>query len=330
MPPKGTNTELFLDINTTGGTGSSDPSGFTALGEWLYFFATQGDEDNELWRTNGTITYRVADINPGAGGSNPRYFTLLGSYLYFQADDGVDGRELWRTNGTSAELVANIDDVNDNSSYPSGFTAFGDWLYFNASDGVHGPQLWRTNGTSTEMGPGLNESGAANSYPNDFVALGDWLYFRADDGTSGSELWRTNGTSTTRVADINTTGNAGSFPNGLTVLGSYIYFNANDPANDKLWRVSTSGIVESASPAGTNVFFGCMCDHPILTLDGRLFAPVSTDESGFEFAYLDERTFGLPGTNRGGLAWSAALVLLAAVTAVAGVGLRLRNGSLAK
>jgi len=68
-----------------------------------------------------------------------------------------------------------------------------------------------------------------------------------------------------------------------------------------------------------------MCERPILTLDGRLFAAVGTNETGFEFAYLDEPTFVLPETNRDGSVWSAALVILAALTAAAGVGLRMRG-----
>jgi hypothetical protein len=50
-----------------------------------------------------------------------------------------------------------------------------------------------------------------------------------------------------------------------------------------------------------------------------------SDETGSEFAYLNEPTFVLPPTNRDGSVWSMALVLLAAVTAVAGVGLRMRG-----
>lgn len=50
-----------------------------------------------------------------------------------------------------------------------------------------------------------------------------------------------------------------------------------------------------------------------------------SDEASGEFAYLDEPTFVLPETNREGSVWSTALVLLAAVTAVAGVGLRMRG-----
>ena len=157
-----------------------------------------------------------------------------------------------------------------------------------------------------------------------FTALGDYLYFLAYDDTHGYELWRTNGTTTELVDNIHS-GADSSYPYGFTALGDYLYFLANDGTNGNLWRVNAAGTIESASPAGTNVFFGCMCERPILTLNGRLFAPVTTDETGFEFAYLDEPTFGLPGTNRDGSVWSTALVLLAAITAVAGAGLRIRG-----
>ena len=50
-----------------------------------------------------------------------------------------------------------------------------------------------------------------------------------------------------------------------------------------------------------------------------------SDENGSELAYLDEPTFVLPETNSDGSVWTTALVLLAAVTAVAGVGLRMRG-----
>jgi hypothetical protein len=75
--------------------------------------------------------------------------------------------------------------------------------------------------------------------------------------------------------------------------------------------------------------FNCEC-QPLYAFNGRLYMYLGSDETGGELAYLDEPTFGLPGTNRDGSVWSTALVLLAAATAVAGVGLRLRKGSLAK
>jgi ELWxxDGT repeat protein len=290
--------------------------------------ADDGTNGAELWRTNGTSTALFANIdNDESDGpsSYPSFFTALGDWLYFQASDGINGAELWRTNGTTiTELVEDINVSTITGSDPSGFTALGDWLYFGATDSTTGRELWRTNGTTTERVADIN-SGSLDSYPSDFEVLGDWLYFSASDAASGTELWRTNGTSTTRVADINTTGTDGSYPYGLTVLGSYIYFNATSETISKLWRVSVGGTVEPSSPAGTDVFFGCMCDRPILTLDGRLFAQMYTVESGFEFIYLDEPTYGLPLTNRDGSVWSTALVILAAVTAAVGAGLRVRT-----
>ena len=202
----------------------------------------------------------------------------------------------------------------------------GGYLYFSANDATHGSELWRTNGTTTELVQDINTgtSGADSSYPSGFTALGDFLYFAAIVATHGAELWRTNGTTTELVQDIRSGAN-GSNPSGFTALGDFLYFRATDATHGNLWRVSAAGTIESASPAGTNVFFGCMCERPILTLDGRLFAAVTTDETGYEFAYLDEPTYVLPPTNRDGSLWTATLVILAGLTAAASIGLRLRG-----
>jgi ELWxxDGT repeat protein len=170
-------------------------------------------------------------------------------------------------------------------------------------------------------------SGADGSYPDYFTVFNGALYFQAIDSTHGYELWRTNGTMTELVQDINT-GNSGadsSSPSNLTALGDFLYFNAADGTTAaKVWRINGIGAAESAVIPGTNAGVGCMCD-PLSAVDGRLFVTMWSDETGSEFAYLDEPTFVLPETNRSGSAWSMALVILAAVTAVAGVGLRMRG-----
>ena len=81
--------------------------GFTALGDAVYFRADDGTNGYELWRTNGTTTELVMDINTGTGGadgSDPYALTALGDYLYFYATDGTN-RGLWRTDGTTTESV---------------------------------------------------------------------------------------------------------------------------------------------------------------------------------------------------------------------------------
>ena len=151
----------------------------------------------ELWRTNGTTTELVQDINTGSSGADSSYpydLTALGGYLYFNANDGTHGYELWRTNGTTTELVMDIRSGVDGSG-PYDLTAIGGYLFFGANDGTHGYELWRTNGTTTELVMDIL-SGADGSYPSNLTAFGGYLYFQADNGTTGSELWRTNGTIT--------------------------------------------------------------------------------------------------------------------------------------
>jgi ELWxxDGT repeat protein len=92
-----------MDINTT--TGSSNPWGFTALNGYLYFAADDGVTGGELWRTDGSTTTQVDDINTtGSDGSYPYVFIPLGDYLYFTADNGT-ASYVYRTNGTGTELV---------------------------------------------------------------------------------------------------------------------------------------------------------------------------------------------------------------------------------
>jgi len=142
----GTTTELVFNINPTNeglGLDGSDPGYFTALGDYLYFRAYDATHGRELWRTDGTTTTLVEDINlanSGADSSNPGDFTVLGDYLYFVADDDAHGYELWRTNGTTTELVMDINTGTGgaDSSNPSDFTALGAYLYFHADDDPHG------------------------------------------------------------------------------------------------------------------------------------------------------------------------------------------------
>ena len=220
-------------------------------------------------------------------------------------------------------------------SVPYTFAAFSGYLYYAASNSAVGYELWRTDGTTlgTTLVKDINANGTDGSYPWSFTALGDYLYFQANDGTNGVELWRTDGTTlgTTLVKDINANGTDGSNPYGFTALGDYLYFTATDDATDlNLWRVDSSGLTESSSILGTNSGIGCECSPVLAAVNGRLFMAAYSDETGNELAYLDEPTFVLPPTNRDGSVWSTTLVILAALTAVAGVGLRLRKGSIAK
>ena len=294
--------------------------------------ANDGTNGQELWRTNGTSTTLVKDINPGASGSNAYHFTALGGYLYFRADTDTTGAELWRTDGTTGGTTIVLDILPGvNGSGPYDLVAFGGYVYFTAEDGSNGYEVWRTNGTTTTMFADIF-SGAAASYPDGFTVLGNYLYFQANDGVVNDELWRTDGTTlgTTLVSDIRT-GASGSDPEYFTPLGDYLYFSAYDGDEDHVYRTNGTVTEQVPFPISADQYIDCDCyDTNIATAGGRLFSTVYSNATGNEFAYLDEPTYVLPETNRDGgvgTTWTIALSALALVTLAAGVGLRRRAGA---
>ena len=49
----------------------------------LFFTATNGTAGYELWKTDGTTSYMVSDINSGSGNSTPSYKSSYNEKLYF-------------------------------------------------------------------------------------------------------------------------------------------------------------------------------------------------------------------------------------------------------
>src|SRR5262245_44682918 len=100
---------LVKDLNTTRSEGiGSERSpntiwdGFVAMGETVFFGASDGIHGFELWRSDGTDagTRLVADVCPGSCASMPQNLTVAGGKVFFVADDGFHGLELWASDGT--------------------------------------------------------------------------------------------------------------------------------------------------------------------------------------------------------------------------------------
>lgn len=228
--------------------GDSDPRDFSTVGDQVVFWADDGADGRELWRTNGASTSRIGDLRPGAPSSFVRSDrAVLGGHLYFAADDGASGAELWRTDAQTAERVADLRPGPEGSD-PTGFVVAGGWLYLAADDGARGRELWRTDGTTLEPVPDL-APGASGADLAGMAALGDRLYVVADVGEGiGRELYWTDGGTPTLTLDL-WPGSQSAFPDGLDAdtLGGSLYARASVPgAGAELVRIGPDGVFFAA------------------------------------------------------------------------------------
>ena len=146
----------YLVKDVLAGANGAEPRYLTAVGDAVFFRASDGSHGNELWKSDGTPggTLMVRDINPGSDGSTPLNLTPMSDTLYFAANDGSHGYELWKSDGSLSGTVT-ISDVHPGigSASPGWLTPVGDTLYFKASDGYsgpgHGEELWSSDGTPT-------------------------------------------------------------------------------------------------------------------------------------------------------------------------------------
>jgi ELWxxDGT repeat protein len=118
---------------------------FVALGDRVFFAASDLAHGEELWSTDGTSagTSLVRDIAPGFLGSYPRNLTVWRGRLYFRARDRLHGMELWSSDG-SGQGTRLVQDIAAGASWsaPGELTPTEQGLYFSAHDGVHGRELW--------------------------------------------------------------------------------------------------------------------------------------------------------------------------------------------
>ena len=234
-------TITVVDSIWPGENSSSAMQNSARFGNYLYFLANDQASGQELWRTNGTTTTRVADINVGIGDSYPHSFVTLGNYLYFAANDGT-GEEVWRTDGTTTTLVKDVRNESSQQNYLD-IVVFGNYIYFAADDGTgDGVELWRTDGTrdGTKLFKEIYDETAepSSSTPEQFMVANNRLYFIADDGIHGRELWSTDGTvlGTNIVRDIREASSNAEIRE-FAPSGPYLYFSADDGIHGReIWR----------------------------------------------------------------------------------------------
>ena len=249
-------THLLADVNP--GPAASNPTGLTAWGRDLYFFATDAGGVQRLMRLHAGQTHPevLASLRSPTSTQSPYNLACysntmlhLGSWLYFTASDGSSGFELWRTNGTPAgtHRVADIF-PGFASSYPCALTANGGWLYFSAMNAIAPPELWRSDGTAS--GTRLVELAPRNPSP-DPAFLTAWhgdLYFDLLDGSHGAQIWRSHGGATTASLFIDfAPGNLNAYGFPVDTLSNHLLLTAALPDASGLNYIESLWSTDGAS-----------------------------------------------------------------------------------
>ena len=248
-------TTLVKDLQPAIGTLGSSPSELTALGNSLYFSATNGTTGPEPHRyvLGSSAATALMDINPGPFGSEAANFSAvtIGNdvRVFFTATHFSTGKELYVTDGTptGTQLVKDIYPGMEGSEieFISGVNGK---AVFGAFEPVKGLELWVSDGTNAGTQLLLDIDPIGWGTPGLFVSLGDRLVFRASNQTSGLEPWVTDGTTagTQLLKEISPT--ASSNPIVLTRVGDRVIFFA------RLSNSSTYGLYQTdGTTAGTTL-----------------------------------------------------------------------------
>lgn len=226
--------------------GGSGYGHLRVLNKTLFFI----DYENNLWRTNGTISTTVSlrSFDGIAAPYNEFASMAIGDTYYFVAETKQFGEELWKTDGTVGGTLL-VKDINPGSygSSPKELTKVSNILYFTAENGTFGRELWRTDGTEegTKLVKDIYPGGDSyvDYWPKYLTPVGNFLYFTARYKNVKRQLWKTDGTPKGTVLVSPLPGGLPGFdPWFLMPAGSKLYFSArgDDRTGRELWAVSTA------------------------------------------------------------------------------------------
>jgi ELWxxDGT repeat protein len=275
---------------------SSEPANLTAVGDAVYFAASDHTGGDELWRTDGTElgTYRVKDINPGFGGSSPQNLTAADGALYFRAWEPFGGYELWRSDGTATGTVR-VSDLNPGvtGSFPEMLTPTGNGLFFTATPGALNVTHLHYSGGATGETVSLASWQAFWTRISNLSAANGTLFFTAPYEAHDAVLWKSDGTvqgtspllgpdpsqPITQAAD-------------LVTLGSKVYFRGHSAASGA--ELYTSDGTDAGTTRVTDIVptgVGSGSSYPEhLTSAGGILYFVATGPDGFRKLWKSDGT----------------------------------------
>jgi ELWxxDGT repeat protein len=183
---------LVKDIHQTPNPrASANPRLIRSAGD-VAFFAAQGHDGLDLWRTDGTApgTFRLAAVRNGIA-----EMVTVGARAFLS----VYGSGLWVSDGTVAGtryLGPPLDPVS--RRHPQRLTPVGSLLLYAFSDPEHGVEVWRSDGTvgGTFMVVDLRPGPEDGLHPFDstpFAVVAGEAFYRGFPDESGVEVRATSG-----------------------------------------------------------------------------------------------------------------------------------------
>jgi ELWxxDGT repeat protein len=221
----------YLVADIASGPNDSFPSGFTAVGNTVYFAAS--DTAPGLWKSDGTPagTMLLSHLD-----SSPAELTATGTALFFVGAVGPTQR-LWRSGGTAATTTP----VLPLLSSPTWLTAAPAGLFLAAADTQFGNEVRRTDEAASDaVLIGDIVPGQSGSMPHDLVTADGALFFIASDA-QGDALWKSSGVAGDATLLRRFCGGTSDAPvlcpTRLTAVNGVLFFFAFCPnGGSGLWR----------------------------------------------------------------------------------------------
>jgi ELWxxDGT repeat protein len=229
--PAGTVIVVDLAPGAAPGWRGSDAAPGIPLGNLLLFAASDGIRGDELWASNGSAAFPIADLDPLGQATIERFDASADpTRVWITVRDAAGGVSIVTTDGTRAGTRSVVDvTALTNGTVDTAHDAGGD-LYFTS-----GGQLFRTVSTSGTTTLILDASAGDNADP---VGVGAWVLFTKST-SDGQQLWRTDGTAAgTRQILASSAGiplEPLSFEDRV-VAGSHVYFAGRTRSLSRVWR----------------------------------------------------------------------------------------------
>lgn len=284
-------TILIKDINPNQGDAFlNDNRAYVRLQQFklfnneLYFYANNGTNGMEIWKTNGTSagTIMLKDINPGANSSyrpsldtRPRFVEFNNELYFIAASSGTDNNlgtiKMWKTNGTtSGTVIANVvnNAVNPATISVTKYFTFNNQLYFHGTSVVGNKTvLARTDGTNTVL---INNIGNFKSH----TVLDNKIYYLHNDfAGAGEELWVLDTNDTMALAYDIVPGSQGNNATNFYVHDGYLYFAIRNASYQvELWRLSNTTTPEAIiTKSMDNLTYGLEDTFQYLSVGNKLY-----------------------------------------------------------